>query len=156
MMHFGRLVRVALCCAVLGACGDDNGTNNGGGDDSNLLTATIDGTAYTSNSSVTAVRAGDNSLTITGMSSNNRALKIELPPVTQAGTFDAGPGFGAVVTYNIGLSPYVTSANGGTGTVVVTSISSSRVAGTFAVTTVGTGGTVGNRVITNGKFNVKF
>jgi hypothetical protein len=156
MMRFGGLVRVVLACAVLGACGDDDGTNDGGGDDSNTLTATIDGVAYTSNSSVTVVRATDNSLIITGTSSNNRAIKIELPPVTQAGTYDAGPGFGAIVTYNIGLSPYVTSATGGSGTVTVTSISSTRVAGTFSVTTVGTGGTVGNRVITNGKFNVKF
>ncbi len=156
MMRCGGLVRLVLACAVLGACGDDDGTNNGGGDDSNILTATIDGSAYTSNSSVTAVRATDNSLVITGMSSNNRTIKIELPPVTQPGTYDAGPGFGAIVTYSIGLSPYVTSATGGTGTVTVTSISATRVAGSFAVTTVGTGGTVGNRVITNGKFNVDF
>lgn len=155
MMHFGRLVRVALVCAVLGACGDDNGTNNGGGDDSNTLTATIDGLAFTANSSVTATQL-EGTLTITGLASNNRGIKIELPQVTQAGTYDTGPGFGAIVTYNIGLSPYKTSAAGGTGTVTVATYSATAVTGTFAVTTVGTGGTVGNRVITNGKFNVKF
>ncbi|MEO5824943.1 MAG: DUF6252 family protein [Gemmatimonadales bacterium] len=155
MIHFGRLVRVALLCAVVGACGDDNGTNNGGGDDSNTLTATIDGAAFTANSSVTATQL-DGTLTITGLASNNRGIKIELPQVTQAGTYDTGPGFGAIVTYNIGLTPYKTSVSGGSGTVTVTSYSSTRVAGTFAVTTVATGGSVGNRVITNGKFNVKF
>lgn len=158
-MYIGQLMRVALFCALLVACGDDNGTNDDGGDDPSTLTATIDGLAFTANAAVTAVQ-GAETLTITGTNSNNRGIVISLPiasqQATKTGTYDAGPGFAGVVTYNIGMSLYQTSAAGGTGTVTVTSYSATRVAGTFSVTAVGTAGTVGNRVITNGAFDVKF
>jgi hypothetical protein len=79
----------------------------------------------------------------------------------------------AVGTYNIGLGSVAdasvqipnqnslwsaTATNGGTGTIVVTSITANSATGTFSLTLVPLTGTkaTGNKIVTNGVFNVKF
>ncbi len=155
MTRFARFMTCALLCATVAACSDDdNGTNNGG-DDDNTMSATIDGQAWTANLAVQGTYA-NGALVIGGTNTNQRGINIAIPNITQTGTYDAGPGFSAIVTYNIGITTYVTSNVGGTGTVTLTKLSATEAEGTFSVTTIGAGGTVGTKVITNGKFDVKF
>ena len=155
MTKFARFLVAAALATATAACGDDNGTNNNGGDDDNSMSATVDGATFTANLAVQGTYT-DNTLAVGGTSSNTRGINFVIPNITQTGTFDVGPGFGAILTYNIGLTAYVTSNVGGTGTITVTKLTNDEAEGTFAVTAIGAGGAVGTKTITNGKFKVEF
>ena len=155
MMKFTRVLACAVLCVTVAACSDDDGTNNGGDDEGNTMSATIDGIAWNANLAVQGTYQGG-ALVIGGTNTNQRGINIAIPQISQTGTYDAGPGFNAVVTYNIGQQAWVTSNVGGTGTVTVTQLSATHVKGTFSVTAVGASGAVGTKVITNGKFELDF
>ena len=156
MTVFTRLLTAAVLCSTLTACGDD-GTNNGG-DDDNTVTASIDGVAF---SGTVAIQATYNSsvLSIGAVGANQRQINIVIPSATATGNYDLGAGRPGVVTVTFGVqSSWTTTLAGGTGTVAVAAISASGARGTFSFTAVPAAGTgsVGNKVVTNGAFDVKF
>lgn len=157
MTTLTRLLATAAVCATVAACGGDDGTNNGGGDD-NTVTASIDGVAFSGTVSVQSSYSGG-VLTIGAVGANQRQINIVIPSATTTGNYDLGAGRPGVITVTFGIqSAWTTSLTGGTGTVALTAISASGAKGTFSFTAVpaaGTG-TVGNKVVTNGVFDVKF
>ena len=152
-----RFLTAAVLCSTIAACGD-SGTNDGGGDDENTVTASIDGVAFSGTVSVQSSYSGG-VLTIGAVGANQRQINIVIPNATTTGNYDLGAGRPGVVTVTFGIqSAWTTGLTGGTGTVALTAISASGARGTFSLTAVpaaGTG-TVGNKVVTNGAFDVKF
>lgn len=150
-----RLVLAALVLAM--ACGSDGNSSTepkGAGG----VTATIDGTAFSADLAVQATRAG-NVLAFGAVSSNSRQLNFSLVNVTATGTIPVGTGTGAhTITYTEGTKAWVTSMVGGSGSVVITTLTANRAAGTFSFTAIPSTntGAAGNKAVTAGSFDVKF
>jgi hypothetical protein len=115
-------------------------TPNGG----NTFSTLIDGVLWNSSLSRRATLT-NNILTITGQDTNFRVITLAVPvsggllippssPLTVS--LDFGPGVRGTVSMVLGSQNWDNGHDGGTGTFTVTSISSTRVAGTFTVTLV--------------------
>lgn len=143
-----------LAMTTVSACGDDGGNPPIG---AGSMSATIDGAAFTGSLGLTATRSG-NSIIIGAVGSSGRQLTISLKDVTATGAVAIGSGsesFGQV-----GLSTQVWQSNltGGTGSVNVTTLTSTHFAGTFTFTgaaSTGTGAT-GTKTVSAGSFDVSF
>jgi len=157
---------MACALALLAAgCGSDNpagpdpGGTGSGGSSTKTMTVTIDGVAFTPNL-VTAVRSnpGVEIVTIGGTASNGTTVGFAAP--TQVGVFNVN---GPVTARGQGTMTIVSGATGtgylafltqGSGTVTITSINTTAVAGrvdlVMAPTTAGANKTV------SGTFNVAF
>lgn len=159
------LTTLTLTLFALGGCGgsDGNGNptnpngNNTGNTGANTVTAAVDGTSWTA----VATQAVNNGGVVgIGASDINGNLSIGLGWVgTETGTYSLGPGIIANATL---LGPDGTTWQAmdeeGSGTIIVTSLTSEAVAGTFSFTAprVSGTGTPLVRVVTNGSFNVEF
>lgn len=128
------------------------------------FTATIDGASFVG-LGVTTVRStvgGAAFLAVggsSGFTGNYIILSIGFPAAV--GTYTIGPGSVPDAGMQIPSQNSLWSAtatNGGTGTIVVTSSTANSASGTFSLTLVPLAGTkaTGNKVVTNGVFNVKF
>lgn len=159
-----RTATVIASLAVLVACGgsgDSNPTgpsgNNGTTGDGNV-SATVNGVAWRS------VKSGDH-VTRTGqfygISAVNPpyALILGIGNVTGPGTFSlnlaTGNGSSAIISNSAG--GWGTAFSGGTGTITVTALSATRIAGTFSFDAVpGSGTAAGTMQVRNGTFDVAF
>lgn len=121
--------------------------------------ATIDGSAWSAEGRVVVTRGPANSLLI-GAASVTRSLSLTLVSASGPGTYSLVyttttlPSF-AILTSS-GLA-WTTNTKGGTGTVVVTTLTTSRVAGTFtfdAPPSPGQGTTTAH--VTSGTFDVTY
>ena len=152
------VTKLLVVLAMLGAtaCGDDDPSGPGAGDGD--LSATIDGDDWEANLAAVATRTNNVIGIGAGDTGGNRSIGI--------GFIDAGTGTypinGTTPTNAIlieGQQTWAASAGvGGSGTITITTLTATRVAGTFSFTAVpnaGTGAT-GNRVVTNGEFDVEF
>jgi hypothetical protein len=128
------------------------------------FTATIDGASFVG-LGVTTVRStvgGAAFLGVAGSSGftgNYILLSIGFPAAV--GTYSIGPGSisdAAVQIPNQSSLWNATATSGGSGTITVTSSTSTSASGTFSLTLVPLAGTKasGNKIVTNGVFNVKF
>lgn len=128
------------------------------------LTATIDGAGFTG-LGVTTVRStvgGAAFLGVggsSGFTGNYIILSLGFPAAV--GTYTIGSGSVADAGMQIPNQNSLWSAtatNGGTGTIIVTSSTANSASGTFSLTLVPLTGTkaTGNKIVTNGVFNVKF
>ncbi len=116
------------------------------------MSATIDGKAWVANATV---HASDTRgiLAIAGTDATFQTLAFALPANgTGTYTFDRTVGANAELTSATGV--WATGANVGAGTVTITSLTATAVAGTFSFTLVHSG--LANRTVTNGVFNIKF
>ena len=138
------------------ACSSDNtgGNNNTNG----TMSASIDGQAWTGNLA-TAATYQNNILAFAG-TNNSFQINITLTGVTGTGTITLGSGqlsIATVATVSTSPQTWLTSATGGTGSVVITSLSSTGASGTFSFTGVAAGGgATGTKAVTSGQFNVTF
>ncbi len=152
---FPGLLLVAMSCGGSGTTG--LGTSvpllNG------TFAATINGSAWSAEGRVAVARGAGNSLIMAGASLTN-SLSLTLINASAPGTYSLTyttttlPSF-AILT-NAG-SAWTTNITGGTGTVVVTTLTSSRVAGTFtfdAPPSPGQGTTTAH--VTGGTFDVSY
>jgi hypothetical protein len=139
------------------ACSSDNtdGNNNNG---NGTMSATIDGQAWTGNLA-TAATYQNNILAFAG-TNNSFQINITLTGVTGTGTITLGSGqlsIATVATVSTTPQTWLTSSTGGSGSVVITSLSSTGAAGTFSFTGVAAGGgATGTKAVTSGQFNVTF
>ncbi len=128
------------------------------------FTATIDGASFVG-LGVTTVRStvgGAAFLGVggaSGFTGNYILLALGFPAAV--GTYNIGSGSVADASMQIPNQNSLWSAtatNGGTGTITVTSSTANSASGTFSLTLVPLGGTkaTGNKIVTNGVFNVKF
>jgi hypothetical protein len=152
-----RVATAVLVAAVAGCGGDNTGPN---GQTSGDMTAKIDGASFTSVTTL-AQRNVTNAGTIialSGADSHGTGLGFAF--------VDAGVG-----TYPIGgLTPtnatvldgtgkvWTAGATGGSGTLTVTALDATHVAGTFAYSAIASPGTgaSGTKAVTQGVFDVRF
>ena len=154
-----RAVTSALVVAAAAGCGGDNTGPNGNtnGD----MTAKIDGSSFTSVSTLAQRNAGGNAGTIIAVSGAN-----------SAGTglgfafVDAGVGsypIGGLTATNATVieangKVWTAGVTGGSGTLTITALDGTHVAGTFAYSAVASAntGATGTKAVTEGVFDVKF
>jgi hypothetical protein len=160
-MRFATRV-TALFLLSLAACGggDDSltGTNNGGNKNggTGAMSATVAGASW---SAPTA--AGVYSQSVLSVAGIDLARGITISfaisataPGTYSTAFNNSNGGIAIISNNSNQT-WVTYTQGGTGSVVVTTLEAHRAVGTFAFTGVISSGT-GTITVTNGKFDVTF
>lgn len=127
----------------------------------NILRATIAGEAWLG---ATAVTTGNPATTLTWLGNDTRqTLNMTLRGITEPGTFDLSAG-GNTVTVSVGSGSggtpccWSSTADGAAGTVIVTSVTASRCAGSFSFTIPPIPGTDATDPIsvTDGFFDVGF
>lgn len=118
------------------------------------MSAKINGAAWSASAGLSAVFSSPNIVAVAGSDGAGRTLGFGLV-ATGPGTYAVGGLSGTNATYSEGSISYSAALNVGSGSVVVTSLSSTAAAGTFSFTVVQTGGTA-TKTITEGSFNVKF
>jgi Family of unknown function (DUF6252) len=155
-----RRVVIALLLAspvVLASCGggdDATGVNTNG-----TYTATIDGSAWTANGVGSAASAGG-IFTLTGVQTGSATgMTMTLYSIGAPGTFPLGVGptvVGGIASVTQGSSIWSTPLSGAAGTVTVTAVSPTRIAGTFAFNAPPLiGQTVtSTRAVTSGRFDI--
>lgn len=162
-----RAATAALLFA-LGACGSSdstdpgNGGNPGGGTGQFHMTARIDGTAWASSAGSETVGV---SLTLPGLyvlygaqvgSASPYIIAISLYNIGGPGTYPLGVGpqvpGGSVVLSNA-TGGWATPQSGADGSITITSLTASQIAGTFSFTVNAlTGSATGTRTVTQGEF----
>jgi Family of unknown function (DUF6252) len=143
-----------LLSAMLMACGSDKAS--GPASSTNAMTATVSGAAWTASASRSATYANQ-VLTITGIDNANLLVTIAVANVAGTGTFSLAPGntHGALGNVINGARIWASSLQGGSGTITVTTLTATRVAGTFLFTGVpATASATGSVVVTGGAFDL--
>ena len=146
-----------LAAAACGGGGSSSATGPGN-NASNAMSAQIDGATWTSSASRRATRT-NNVLSITGSDNAQKLITIAVANVTATGTFSLalGNANGALGNVIDGTKIWASSLQGGGGTIIVTTLSSARVAGTFSFTAVpATSAATGTVRVTNGTFDLTF
>jgi hypothetical protein len=164
---FHRLTLTASVALALVACGNDNGTGSSGGTSSSM-SATVDGHAFNPPSTaITATKTG-NAVTFTGVATSGGTtitVTIALPNVTVPGTLILNPTLASQsgrVTISEGSASttgtWTTSLSPGNGSVTLTAVAASRVAGTFQFTGQFEPGSAvtGQVSVTSGSFDIRF
>jgi hypothetical protein len=170
---FGLLAAVFLVAACAG--GDSptdpndpgNGGGGGGGGTGSRMTATVDGQAWSAASAEGAVVALQHAprsggYIITGLESVTGAagsILITINNIAGPGTYPLG--VDAVTVYGgfagitaTGGRSWTTPISGAAGSITITALTTTRIAGTFNFTADATaGGATGTRVVTNGVFD---
>jgi hypothetical protein len=156
----------SVALIALSACGGDDGgptgtNNNGNGTvtgDGNI-TATINGVAWRSLKSGDRGSKSGQFYAVVGVSSNY-TLTLGIGNLTGPSTVSldlaaGGNGSSAIVANASG--GWGTAFSGGTGTIVVTTLTANRIVGTFSFDAKpGSGGATGTLQVRNGKFDVTF
>jgi hypothetical protein len=174
-MRFIRFTTASVFLSLLAACGGggDSTTGPTGGNQNpggttgtgtTKMTATIDGKAWTSSSSlVIQVDAVAGRYLLSGIEiATNTSISLSFGDITGPGTYPLGVdgvsvagGFGSVLvgTTQTWTSPF----SGAAGTITITSLTTKRVAGTFSFTANAvSGGATGTRAVTSGVFDIPF
>lgn len=152
------LYRAALLAISLtAACG---GTGTTGPSGNANFTASIDNTPWASQALVTqAVGAAGGIFTIVGSSggSTPTSMSITLYHIGAPGTYPLGVSGvvpGGIATLAVGTNTYSTPLTGAAGQVVITSVSATRIAGSFQFTAAPTLGSAANKSVTSGQFDL--
>jgi len=178
MRSLGSLSKLVVAgTLLLAACGGggptdpgDDGSNNNGNNGNNngnpttKLTATIDGQAWSAGASAAtaaqfAPLTGGYLIIGTG-SGAATGITLTLNFITKTGTYPLGVdgatvqgGFAGIT--GVGGGTWITPFSGAAGTVTITAITTTRIAGTFAFDATGSGGAAtGTKSVTNGEFDV--
>jgi hypothetical protein len=149
-----RLLRLTLVCsaATVLACSDNGAGPNGNG----TVTAKIDGASWDASAEVQATYIAY-VLAVGGLDSQARAIVISVPSVTATGTFSLAAGQPAFATVTFGAETWSSAITGGTGSVIVSTLTGSHAIGTFSFTAPGsTSGATGTKVVTSGTFDVRY
>jgi hypothetical protein len=161
-----RTVALAALLLVTMACGSDSpagpSSGSGSGSGKGTVTANIDGVAYTG-----SVNAATNTNGVLNVASNSadltRAIAFAAPAAVGTATVFLGSAVSFTAQNTNGSA--VTGAWGaggqfGSGTLTITSLTSTSASGTFSFTGVVTPGsptgTTGTKAVTNGAFTANF
>lgn len=159
-----RLALIAALAATT-ACGGSNSTTSpsGGGQASGkgTITATIDGVAYTGTISSATIQSSGLLNIASNSADLTRSINFAVQPAA-VGTFS---GASSAIQLNVitmsnntVTGSWLTSLNFGSGSLTISSLSSTGVSGTFAFTAVPATPTTpaANKVVTNGTFTATF
>lgn len=160
------LLFVSACGGGSDATTDPTGGNQnpGGTNGSSQMTATIDGKAWTSGTSIALQSdpVGGRYL-ITGIElGTNTSIVLSIGDFAAPGTFPLGVdgitvagGFGGVT--NLSGQTWNTPFSGSAGTITITALTAKHIAGTFSFTaSLTSNGATGTRTVTNGVFDIPF
>lgn len=150
---------------ALGGCGDDDNPAGPGGPGDGAMTAKIDGAAWASdpnNAAAVATAAAPGLYTVTGgkvlSGSNVQFVTFTLYNIEGTGTYPLGcgpmavGGSGGTGDANTG---WITPLSGAAGSVTITALSVTRIAGTFSFTAeVAVGSATGVKSVTEGTFDL--
>ena len=152
--------RMFLLTALVGSinCGGSSQTGPGTTPSTSRFRATIDGAAWSSLSSTAAAGPGGN-FTLIGsqVGASVTSLTLSLYSIGAPGTYPLGVsgnvvgGIGTLVT---APSTWLTPLSGAAGTVTITAISPTRIAGTFSFNAAPQTGSGAGRVISAGEFDL--
>ena len=138
------------------ACG------GGGGGGGGAMTASVDGQAFSA-TTATAAAASSSAVavyTLTGTQvsgSTARSIALSLYNISGPGTYPLGvnsTNFGGTASFLDGSSSWFTPLDGVAGTAIVTSLTSSRIAGTFSFTAASAVPPISTRSVTSGAFDL--
>ncbi|MCC7052955.1 MAG: hypothetical protein IT355_06770 [Gemmatimonadaceae bacterium] len=154
-----RLEVLAVSTLTLAACGGGGGGGPTGGGTTGSMSASIDGTSWSSTTaSATATPGGI--FTLTGVQAGSGVgVTMTIYHIGAPGTYPLGVGStvaGGLASVVEGTSGWSTPLSGAAGTVTVTSVSPTRIGGSFAFTAPRVTGASGlaTRAITTGLFDV--
>jgi len=141
--------------------GDGGGGGGGGGGGSNgNITATVDGQPWQSSVTSEQAQVGPlGAITIQGTYANSTTITLNLYNIDQPGTYPLGVtaatvGGTGVVSSTTGRS-WFTPGSGAAGSVTLTTLTASRIVGTFSFNAEPLGGgATGTKVVTNGAFDL--
>ncbi len=172
------MCRTALAMALLMAtvaCGGDNPAGasgnpsngsggSGSGSNRGTVTAVVDGVAYTGSANAASLTNGT-----LNVASNNAALTVSVNFArTAAAVGTSTVGLASPLTLNVITTTgsavngsWTAAAGSGSGTLTIATLTATGASGTFTFTAVpvpgvGGAGATGNKVVTNGAFNVTF
>jgi hypothetical protein len=145
----------ALATALLTSCGDSTGV-----DPDAPLRATIDGVPWSALELGTGANGGaSGTFTVVGADDRGRVLTLSVFNIGVPGTYPLGVGasvFGGTASLAEGSSAWWTPLSGSAGEIVITTVSATRLAGTFSFVAVPLlGAAAGNRSVTHGAFDVE-
>lgn len=150
-----------MCLASVIACGGGGGPTGPGNNGGQQFSATIDGTAWTSGSIYSSsIGSANGTFSIAGGTGVQSAatMSLTLFNISAPGTYPLGVGGsvpGGIASISQGVQSWSTPLSGAAGTVTVTSVSSTRLRGTFSYTaTPFSGNPTNNRVVSNGVFDM--
>ena len=158
--------RSALGAILLGAVAACGGGGGGGGPPpgSGALTATIDGQAFASDASAataTVAASAPGAYALSGSkvisSTNFTRISLTLYNLTVPGTYPLGVTgvmFGGLASVSEAVPTWLTPLSGASGTVTVSTLTASRIGGTFAFTAAAPLDPTSTRTVTNGSFDL--
>ncbi len=163
---------VALTLASLAACGgSSSGSNNptapspqptggggggGGGTSTAPFTAVINGQAWAATTATFTVSYTNGVLAMSGTDATGWTFGLAIP-ASGPGPVALSTGANAILTSPSNQNWSATHLDGGSGTIVVTSLTSNSATGTFSFVMVPSGGgATGNRTVAQGTFSVTF
>ena len=150
-MRISALRAIVLLLAVgLAACGSDNPVGPGG--EANM-SARIDGQAWSPSFATATVPPTASGFAAVSGSDGTTTIAFAFPGAT--GTYEIGTSIGANASLMIGSTAWVATTSLGSGTIVVTTLTSDRVAGTFQFNVTANGATPATRSVTNGQFDIE-
>jgi hypothetical protein len=159
MRHYGTSILAAATLFAVGACGGTSTT--GPAESTGPMSAVIDGTQWTADAQhIVVERTTGPGGTIISLAGANTNLNLGLAfPDSGAKTYQMGPpAFASNAILLQGAAAWVANPSGGNGTITVTALTNTRVAGTFQFSgsPVSGSGATATRQVTNGKFDLTF
>jgi hypothetical protein len=142
----------------IGSSGSNTGIGGSGGTTVNTLTASIDGTPFTATTIAALVR--NNILSVAGTAvSGSTTTTLSIATTARVGTQVVAPGTGVNSNYQVvsgtNTAGWLASDNFGSGTVTVTTLTTTRAAGSFSFILSNASGTaLGPKNVTVGVFDV--
>ncbi len=146
---------------MLAGCSGSS-TGPGGGTPAASITATVDGVPFASTTAqANAVTTTPGSIAFSGSQiagATVRNMTFNLAYIPGVGTYPLGTNIGStpggVVSYLAGTNSYTTPLSGTAGSITISTLSATRVAGTFAFTAAPVVGSGANAVASGGTFDV--
>jgi hypothetical protein len=150
-----RVLASLVLVLALASCGDD--TNAPGGGDA-AMSAVIDGDSWEAGEGLVSATRANGAIGIGGGDADGDILMGIGFPDGGTGTYTVGPVNPTNMSLTEGSSQWVASSLGGSGTVTVTALTATRVAGTFSFVAAPLpgGSASGTRTVTSGEFDLEF
>lgn len=148
-----RIAPILVVLVAIAACGSDDPAGPSGA----AMSARIDGVAWASDQGAQSLRQSG-VISLAGTGSGNITLAFAWFD-EGTGTYTIGTDVGVNANLTVGATGgWLATTTLGSGSIVVTNVTDSRVAGTFSFTLepVSSTGATGTRTITNGSFDVAF
>ena len=154
-----KITSTVLAVLIICSCGGGSDPTGTSGDPNSRLKATIDGTPWVSSFSAAAASAnGLFSISGSNVSSSVTAMSLTLYYIGAPGTYPLG--VGGTVAGGIGVlsgsgNSWATALTGAAGSVTITAVSPTRIAGTFSFSAAPQIGQVTTaRAVTQGEFDI--